>query len=110
MGGFTGSRGPRKRATKHVDASRSPAELVAPHHGRLPMTQQTTGGSHLSNPKADFLDPGERPTTMMAAVIDATGGPEVLHLAEVPLPIRINAEVLVKVAGAGLNPLDAKPP
>ena len=51
----------------------------------------------MSNPKADFLEPGERPTTMMAAVIDATGGPEVLHLAEVPLPIRINAEVLVKV-------------
>ncbi|UFS61176.1 NADP-dependent oxidoreductase [Subtercola endophyticus] len=45
---------------------------------------------------------------MRAAVIDHTGAPEVLHVSEVPLPVRINAEVLVKVAGAGINPLDAK--
>ena len=72
------------------------------------MTQQTTGVSQLSNPKADSRNGGERPTRMTAAVIDATGSPDELHLAEVELPLRINAEVLVKVAGAGLNPIDAK--
>ncbi|MEA9986876.1 MULTISPECIES: NADP-dependent oxidoreductase [Subtercola] len=45
---------------------------------------------------------------MRAAVIDATGSPEVLHVSTVRLPERINAEVLVKVAAAGVNPLDAK--
>ncbi|MEF2978872.1 NADP-dependent oxidoreductase [Subtercola sp. YIM 133946] len=45
---------------------------------------------------------------MRAAVIESTGSPEVLHVTDVALPIRINAEVLVKVAGAGLNPIDAK--
>lgn len=47
-------------------------------------------------------------STMRAVVIDATGGPEVLHLAEVPTPIRVNAEFLVKVVAAGVNPIDAK--
>ncbi|MCU1482319.1 MAG: NADPH:quinone reductase [Subtercola sp.] len=70
------------------------------------MSQQTTGVSHLSNPKAEFA--GEKPVSMKAAVIDGPGSPEVLRVAQVPLPIRINAEVLVKVAGAGINPLDAK--
>ncbi len=62
----------------------------------------------MSNPKADVLSRDNLPTTMTAAVIDSTGSAEVLHTADVPMPIRINAEVLVKVAGAGLNPLDAK--
>ncbi len=72
------------------------------------MTQQTTGVSHLSNPKAEFRTTGEHPESMTAAVIDGPGPADVLHLAEVPLPVRINSEVLVKVAGAGLNPIDAK--
>ncbi|RFA18851.1 NADP-dependent oxidoreductase [Subtercola boreus] len=45
---------------------------------------------------------------MRAAVIDETGCPDVLHLADVRLPLRINSEVLVQIAGAGVNPLDAK--
>ncbi|QWT25223.1 NADP-dependent oxidoreductase [Subtercola sp. PAMC28395] len=45
---------------------------------------------------------------MKAAVIDSTGSPEVLHTAEIGLPVRISAEVLVKVAAAGVNPIDAK--
>ncbi|WP_338056601.1 NADP-dependent oxidoreductase [Salinibacterium metalliresistens] len=45
---------------------------------------------------------------MRAVVIDATGGPEVLHLADVPAPTRVNAEFLVKVVAAGVNPIDAK--
>ncbi|CAN5143570.1 NADP-dependent oxidoreductase [soil metagenome] len=72
------------------------------------MTQQTTGVSHLSNLQADFDRASPHPTTMKAAVIEATGSPEVLHLAEIPLPVRINAEVLVRVAAAGINPIDAK--
>ena len=47
-------------------------------------------------------------STMRAVVIDATGGPEVLHLADVPAPTRVNAEFLVKVVAAGVNPIDAK--
>lgn len=46
--------------------------------------------------------------TMRAMVMDATGGPEVLHRAEVPMPVRANAEFLVKVVAAGVNPIDAK--
>jgi NADPH:quinone reductase-like Zn-dependent oxidoreductase len=45
---------------------------------------------------------------MRAAVIAETGAPDVLTVREVPSPIRVNAEVLVKVAAAGINPLDAK--
>lgn len=41
-------------------------------------------------------------------VIAATGGPEVLTPADLPLPSRINSEVLVKVVAAGINPIDAK--
>jgi NADPH:quinone reductase-like Zn-dependent oxidoreductase len=47
-------------------------------------------------------------TTMRAIVIEATGGPAVLHSAEVRRPVRISAEFLVKVVAAGLNPIDAK--
>jgi len=47
-------------------------------------------------------------TTMRAMVIAATGGPEVLTPARMPLPLRINSEVLVRVAAAGINPIDAK--
>ena len=72
------------------------------------MTQQMTGVGHVSNPRADQQTMAEVPATMRAAVIDATGGPEVLHLGEVDAPVRINAEVLVRVAAAGLNPIDAK--
>lgn len=47
-------------------------------------------------------------TMMRASVIDATGGPDVLHIAEVARPSRVNAEFLVKVVAAGVNPIDAK--
>jgi NADPH:quinone reductase-like Zn-dependent oxidoreductase len=47
-------------------------------------------------------------TTMRAIVIDATGGPEVLHMADVERPTAVNAEFLVKVVAAGVNPVDAK--
>lgn len=47
-------------------------------------------------------------STMRAIAIDATGGPEVLHVAEIPRPVRISAEFLVKVVAAGVNPVDYK--
>ncbi|HEU4808557.1 MAG TPA: NADP-dependent oxidoreductase [Homoserinimonas sp.] len=50
----------------------------------------------------------ELPATMWAAVIDHTGEPGVLHLAEVPAPRNISGELLVKVSAAGINPIDAK--
>lgn len=48
------------------------------------------------------------PTTMRALVIDRTGAPEELHLAELPLPLAVSDEVLVRVVAAGINPIDAK--
>jgi NADPH:quinone reductase-like Zn-dependent oxidoreductase len=47
-------------------------------------------------------------STMRAVVIDETGGPEVLRLTEVARPSKVNAEFLVKVVAAGVNPIDAK--
>lgn len=44
---------------------------------------------------------------MRASVIEGTGGPDVLHIAEVELPTKVNAEFLVKVVAAGVNPIDA---
>ncbi|HTS99944.1 MAG TPA: NAD(P)H-quinone oxidoreductase [Streptosporangiaceae bacterium] len=43
---------------------------------------------------------------MRAVVISEPGGPEVLHLAEVPDPVAGPGEVLVEVAGAGVNRAD----
>lgn len=45
---------------------------------------------------------------MRAAVLAEFGAPDAFRIAEVPTPVRINAEVLVKVAAAGVNPIDAK--
>ena len=47
-------------------------------------------------------------TTMTAMVATEWGGPEVLSPADVAMPVRANAEVLVKVMAAGVNPIDAK--
>lgn len=47
-------------------------------------------------------------TTMRAMVATGPGGPDVLHEAEVSLPVRANAEVVVKVLAASVNPIDAK--
>ncbi|MEO6199896.1 MAG: NADP-dependent oxidoreductase [Cryobacterium sp.] len=48
------------------------------------------------------------PTTMRALVIDRTGDPDELRLAEVSLPITASDELLVRVIAAGINPIDAK--
>ncbi|MES2171065.1 MAG: NADP-dependent oxidoreductase [Actinomycetota bacterium] len=45
---------------------------------------------------------------MRAMVIAATGGPSVLTKADLPMPTRINAELLVRVIAASVNPIDAK--
>ncbi|MGP4100225.1 NADP-dependent oxidoreductase [Nonomuraea sp. KM90] len=47
-------------------------------------------------------------STMRAIVQDAFGGPEVLRLAEVPRPVPLPTEVLVRVHAAGVNPVDWK--
>ena len=46
--------------------------------------------------------------TMRALVIERTGAPGELHLAEVPRPARVSDEVLVRVVTAGVNPIDVK--
>ncbi|WP_370626886.1 NADP-dependent oxidoreductase [Salinibacterium sp. ZJ450] len=47
-------------------------------------------------------------TTMRAAVINETGAPDVLVLAEIDMPAKVNAEFLIKVEAAGINPIEAK--
>src|SRR5438046_450137 len=47
-------------------------------------------------------------TTMRAMTIAGAGGPEVLTPALIERPVRVSAEVLVKVVAAGVNPVDAK--
>lgn len=46
--------------------------------------------------------------TMRAVIIEETGDAGVLRLAEVARPTRVNAEFLIKVVAAGVNPIDAK--
>ena len=46
--------------------------------------------------------------TMRAIGMTEVGGPDVLELVDAPMPVRANAEVLVKVLAAGVNPIDAK--
>jgi len=48
------------------------------------------------------------PKTMRALVIDRPGSPEELHLADVPVPVPVLDELLVRVVAAGVNPIDAK--
>jgi NADPH:quinone reductase-like Zn-dependent oxidoreductase len=45
---------------------------------------------------------------MRALVIDRTGGPEELHLTDLPLPQPVGDELLIRVVAAGINPIDAK--
>jgi NADPH:quinone reductase-like Zn-dependent oxidoreductase len=47
-------------------------------------------------------------TSMRAIRQESLGGPEVLHLVEVPKPEPAATEVLVRVAAAGVNPVDWK--
>lgn len=47
-------------------------------------------------------------STMRAVVIEGVGDPDVLKVAERPRPTKVNAEFLVKVVAAGVNPIDAK--
>lgn len=46
--------------------------------------------------------------TMRAMAMMQAGGPEVLALTDLDRPTRVNAEVLVRVVAAGVNPIDAK--
>lgn len=47
-------------------------------------------------------------STMHAMVMTAVGGPEMIAPAEVPMPVRAGAEVLVRVFASSLNPIDVK--
>ncbi|MBB5642692.1 NADP-dependent oxidoreductase [Cryobacterium roopkundense] len=48
------------------------------------------------------------PKYMRALVIDRPGAADELHLADVPLPVPVLDELLVRVVAAGVNPIDAK--
>ena len=45
---------------------------------------------------------------MRAVVFDETGAPDVLHVADMPVPSPVLSEVLVRVVAAGINPVDYK--
>lgn len=47
-------------------------------------------------------------TTMRAITMAGTGGPDVLTISDTAKPTKVNAEFLVKVLAAGVNPIDAK--
>ncbi|KJK55508.1 NADPH:quinone reductase, partial [Saccharothrix sp. ST-888] len=47
-------------------------------------------------------------STMRAVTQDGFGGPEVLKVAQVPRPVPLPTEVLVRVHAAGINPVDWK--
>src|SRR5690606_16301911 len=47
-------------------------------------------------------------TSMRAMVIGSAGGPEVFESATVPVPLPSIGEALIRVAAAGVNPIDAK--
>ena len=66
------------------------------------MIEHWSGSSGTSSPTL------LHPATMRAAVLSEFGSPDVLSVAEVASPVRVNSEVLVKVAAAGVNPLDAE--
>src|ERR1700722_16645890 len=46
--------------------------------------------------------------TFKAVRFDHYGGVDVLYIAQVPLPVPGNGEVLVKVRAAGINPIETK--
>jgi NADPH:quinone reductase-like Zn-dependent oxidoreductase len=46
--------------------------------------------------------------TMKAIEIEKFGGPETMHLDEIPMPIPREREVLLKIRAAGVNPVDYK--
>ena len=48
------------------------------------------------------------PLSMRALVIDRPGAADELHLADVPAPIAVLDELIVRVVAAGVNPIDAK--
>jgi len=48
------------------------------------------------------------PEIMRAMVIDAPGGPDALRPADVPVPLRVMSEALVRIEAAAVNPIDAK--
>ncbi|MCY7403244.1 MAG: NADP-dependent oxidoreductase [Cryobacterium sp.] len=50
----------------------------------------------------------ELPSTMRALVINRTGAPDELHIEQVPLPLQLFDELIVRVVAAGINPIDAK--
>lgn len=60
--------------------------------------------------EGEWMNPGpELPQTMRAALLTGYGGPEVLKIADVPLPAYApHNEVLIEVRAAGLNPFEAK--
>ena len=52
--------------------------------------------------------PSDLPATMRAIRIHAKGGPELLRLEELPMPVPAAGEVLVRVRNASINPVDWK--
>lgn len=60
------------------------------------------------DPSAPATVGSEVPARMLAAVAERPGDADVIRLTEVAVPRPVGAEVLVRVIGAGLNPLDVR--
>ena len=72
------------------------------------MTWQTRGMTATRDEMPAETTEQAVPETMLAAVIDRTGEPDVFHLATVPTPASFVSEFVVRVVAAGINPTDAK--
>jgi NADPH:quinone reductase-like Zn-dependent oxidoreductase len=60
--------------------------------------------------EGDWMNQGpELPQTMRAALLTGYGGPDMIKVADVPLPLHApHNEVLIEVKAAGLNPFETK--
>src|SRR5947209_4517436 len=54
------------------------------------------------------VDGAEGRFSVRAILMEGFGGPDVLHMADVPVPKPGHKEILVQVAYAGVNPIDWK--
>lgn len=55
-----------------------------------------------------LISPATTQNLMHAAVLDAPGAPDAFAFRSIPRPVVVNTEALVRVHGAGINPIDAK--
>ncbi len=68
----------------------------------------TTTASHTNSDTHPLTDESQGAPLMRAVAQDRFGGPEVLRVVDLPRPVPLPTEVLVRVRAAGVNPVDWK--